>query len=219
MTLPLNFTPVATREHLLGLLAEASEIEHNLMCCYLYAVFSLKQGTDEGLSADELAAVQRWRRVILDVAIEEMGHLTMVSNIMVALGGSPHFGRQNFPIAAGYHPSGIVVKLAPFNAATLDHFIYLERPEGVEDCRRRRVRSADSLCAQATARPGDAKRAGLRDRRAALCRNCRGADPAVKRDGRRGAVLRRSGTPNRSGVGPDRRRGACRLLENGARGH
>jgi CDGSH-type Zn-finger protein/uncharacterized Fe-S cluster protein YjdI len=132
MTLPLNFTPVATREHLLGLLAEASEIEHNLMCCYLYAVFSLKQGTDEGVSDDELAAIQRWRRVILDVAIEEMGHLTMVSNIMVALGGSPHFGRQNFPIAAGYHPSGIVVKLAPFNAATLDHFIYLERPEGVE---------------------------------------------------------------------------------------
>jgi CDGSH-type Zn-finger protein/uncharacterized Fe-S cluster protein YjdI len=132
MTLHLNFTPVATREHLLGLLAEASEIEHNLMCCYLYAVFSLKQGTDEGLSDEELAAVQRWRRVILDVAIEEMGHLTMVSNIMVALGGSPHFGRQNFPIAAGYHPSGIVVKLAPFNTATLDHFIYLERPEGVE---------------------------------------------------------------------------------------
>jgi CDGSH-type Zn-finger protein/uncharacterized Fe-S cluster protein YjdI len=132
MTLPLHFTPVATREHLLGLLAEASEIEHNLMCCYLYAVFSLKQGTDEGLSDEELAAVQRWRRVILDVAIEEMGHLTMVSNIMVALGGSPHFGRQNFPIAAGYHPSGIVVKLAPFNAATLDHFIYLERPEGLD---------------------------------------------------------------------------------------
>jgi CDGSH-type Zn-finger protein/uncharacterized Fe-S cluster protein YjdI len=132
MTLPLQFTPVATREHLLGLLAEASEIEHNLMCCYLYAVFSLKQGTDEGLSDDELAAVQRWRRVILDVAIEEMGHLTMVANIMVSLGGSPHFGRQNFPIAAGYHPSGIVVKLAPFNAATLDHFIFLERPDGVD---------------------------------------------------------------------------------------
>ena len=52
MTLPLNFTPVATREHLLGLLAEASEIEHNLMCCYLYAVFSLNQGTDEGLNDD-----------------------------------------------------------------------------------------------------------------------------------------------------------------------
>jgi CDGSH-type Zn-finger protein/uncharacterized Fe-S cluster protein YjdI len=132
MQLPEHYTPLSSREHLLGLLAEASEIEHNLMCCYLYAAFSLKQSTDEGVSAPELTAITRWRRLILDVAIEEMGHLTLVANIMSALGGMPHFGRQNFPIAAGYHPSGIVVKLAPFNVNTLDHFIYLERPDGSE---------------------------------------------------------------------------------------
>jgi CDGSH-type Zn-finger protein/uncharacterized Fe-S cluster protein YjdI len=92
----------------------------------------MKQDADEDLSVDELSAVRRWRSTILDVAIEEMAHLTMVANIMSAIGGTPHFGRQNFPIAAGYHPSGIVVKLAPFNADTLDHFIFLERPEGLE---------------------------------------------------------------------------------------
>jgi CDGSH-type Zn-finger protein/uncharacterized Fe-S cluster protein YjdI len=132
MNLPAHFTPIDSREQLLSMLAEAAEIEHNLMCCYLYAAFSMKQDADEDLSVDELAAVRRWRRTIMDVAIEEMAHLTMVANIMSAIGGTPHFGRQNFPIAAGYHPSGIVVKLAPFNAATLDHFIYLERPEGVD---------------------------------------------------------------------------------------
>ena len=68
---------------------------------------------------------------MVDVAIEEMAHLTMVANIMAAVGGTPHFGRQNFPIAPGYHPAGIVVKLAPFNPETLQHFIFLERPEGV----------------------------------------------------------------------------------------
>jgi len=31
-----------SREQLLHLLAEASEFEHNLLCCYLYAAFSLK---------------------------------------------------------------------------------------------------------------------------------------------------------------------------------
>ena len=132
MRLPAHFTPIDSREQLLSMLVEAAEIEHNLMCCYLYAAFSMKQDADEGLSADELAAVRRWRRTILDVAIEEMAHLTMVANIMSAIGGTPHFGRQNFPIAAGYHPSGIVVKLAPFNADTLDHFIFLERPDGVD---------------------------------------------------------------------------------------
>jgi Ferritin-like len=33
---------VGTREDVLYLPAEAAEIEHNLMCCYLYAAFSLK---------------------------------------------------------------------------------------------------------------------------------------------------------------------------------
>ncbi len=132
LTMPIHFTPIDSREQLLSMLVEAAEIEHNLMCCYLYAAFSMKQDADEGLSSEELDAVRRWRRTIMDVAIEEMGHLTMVANIMSAIGGTPHFGRQNFPIAAGYHPSGIVVKLAPFNAATLDHFIFLERPDGVD---------------------------------------------------------------------------------------
>lgn len=132
MNLPACFTPIDSREQLLSMLVEAAEIEHNLMCCYLYAAFSLKQDVDEGLSADELAAVRGWRRTIMDVAIEEMAHLTMVANIMSAIGGTPHFGRQNFPIGAGYHPSGIVVKLTPFNAATLDHFIFLERPDGFD---------------------------------------------------------------------------------------
>jgi len=121
---------VDNREHLLGLLAEAAEIEHNLMCCYLYAAFSLKESPDEGLSSDELDAVKRWRRTIIGVGIDEMAHLALVANLTSAVGGVPHFERPNFPIAAGYHPAGIVVKLAPFNWDTLEHFIYLERPEG-----------------------------------------------------------------------------------------
>ena len=121
---------IESREHLVRLLAEAAEIEHNLMCCYLYAAFSLKEGLDEDLTEAELAAVQRWRREILRVAIDEMAHLALVANLTSAIGGVPHFGRLNFPIPAGAHPAGIVVKLAPFDRDTLDHFIFLERPEG-----------------------------------------------------------------------------------------
>lgn len=121
---------IENREQLIGLLAEAAEIEHNLMCCYLYAAFSLKQDESEGVTPDELAAIRRWRGQILHVAVDEMSHLALVANLMAAVGGVPHFGRANFPVPAGYHPAGIVVKLAPFNRATLDHFIYLERPEG-----------------------------------------------------------------------------------------
>src|SRR5262245_12873115 len=117
-----------SREQLVHMLYEAAELEHNLMCTYLYAAFSLKQGEAEGLTPEESAATARWRRAVMNVAIEEMGHLAAVWNITVALGGAPRVGRANFPLDPGYLPAGVVVKLAPFNEATLQHFIHLERP-------------------------------------------------------------------------------------------
>jgi CDGSH-type Zn-finger protein/uncharacterized Fe-S cluster protein YjdI len=119
-----------SREAVIFMLYEAAELEHNLMCTYLYAAFSLKSGTQEGLSAEQAQAVERWRGVLLQIAIEEMGHLAAVWNITSALGGSPRIGRSNFPLDPGYLPASVVVKLAPFNAETLQHFVYLERPAG-----------------------------------------------------------------------------------------
>jgi len=116
------------REVLLHALYEAAELEHNLMCTYLYAAASLKDGEREGLGAEEGAAVRRWRQALLGVAIEEMGHLAAVWNITSGLGGSPRFGRANFPLDPGLLPASVVVKLAPFNADTLQHFVFLERP-------------------------------------------------------------------------------------------
>jgi CDGSH-type Zn-finger protein/uncharacterized Fe-S cluster protein YjdI len=121
-----------TREQLIHALYEAAELEHNLMCTYLYAAFSLKDETEVD-TPEEADAVKRWRRAILDVAIEEMGHLAAVWNITSAIGGAPRFGRVNFPIDPGYLPAGIVVKLAPFNTDVLQHFIHLERPIGSQE--------------------------------------------------------------------------------------
>jgi CDGSH-type Zn-finger protein/uncharacterized Fe-S cluster protein YjdI len=119
-----------SREKLVHALYEAAELEHNLMCTYLYAAFSLKSPGDPGLTPQQAEAVARWRRAILDVAIDEMGHLAAVWNVTAALGATPRFGRTNFPLDPGYLPAGVVVKLAPFNQAVLQHFIYLERPHG-----------------------------------------------------------------------------------------
>lgn len=117
-----------SREHLLHALSEAAELEHCLMCTYLYAAFSLKTGADEGLSVAQREAVLRWRQEIVQIAIEEMGHLIAVWNITAALGGAPRLGRSNFPLDPGYLPAGMVVRLAPFDRATLQHFIHLEKP-------------------------------------------------------------------------------------------
>ena len=90
---------VPSREQLLHALYEAAELEHNLMCTYLYAAFSLRDGEAEGLNSVEAAAVARWRQAIVQVAIEEMGHLTAVWNITAALGGSPP-SRPSAPTSA-----------------------------------------------------------------------------------------------------------------------
>ena len=123
---------VAHREHLWWLLAEAAQLEHMIMCQYLFAEFSLKNGSSDGLTAGQAAAVERWRQTLHGIAVEEMLHLALVSNLMTAIGAAPVFGRPNFPQRSGYFPSGVQLDLLPFGEQALRHFLYLERPEGME---------------------------------------------------------------------------------------
>src|SRR5207253_11295786 len=74
------------REALIYMLCEAAELEHGIMCQYLFAAFSLKQGEDEGLSAAEVEAVRRWRGAVAHVATQEMLHLALVHNLLSAVG-------------------------------------------------------------------------------------------------------------------------------------
>ncbi len=107
------------REALIYMLCEAAELEHGIMCQYLFAAFSLKQSTDEGLSDAELEAVTRWRRVVAHVATEEMLHLALVHNLLSAIGAAPHFARPNFPAPAHHYPPGVNLTLVPFGEPAL----------------------------------------------------------------------------------------------------
>src|SRR5262245_27424673 len=120
------------REALIYMLYEAAELEHGIMCQYLFAAFSLKQREDEGLTADALEAVLRWRRVVAHVATDEMLHLALVQNLLSAIGSAPHFARPNLPAPARHYPAGVNLTLVPFGEPALRHFMFLERPEGME---------------------------------------------------------------------------------------
>lgn len=122
---------VETREELVYLLGQACEIEHGLMCEYLYAQFSLKRGLDEGLTEGQLARVQAWEKALIAVIKQEMLHLALATNILTAIGAAPHFERPNFPILSRWYPEGVQIALVPFGERALRHFIYLERPEGM----------------------------------------------------------------------------------------
>ncbi|HLI67136.1 MAG TPA: ferritin-like domain-containing protein [Caulobacteraceae bacterium] len=122
---------IQDREELFFLLCEAAEFEHSVMCSYLYAMWSLKRDVGEGVIADELAAIERWRRSLRQVALEEMLHLSLVNNLLTATGSAPHLWRPPFPVESERFPANVVMRLTPFSRRALDHFLYLERPEGV----------------------------------------------------------------------------------------
>ena len=71
MTHPTDLA-VNDREELIYLLTEAAEFEHTVMCSYLYAQWSLKRDESEGVTSRELEAINRWRRLMHSVAMEEM---------------------------------------------------------------------------------------------------------------------------------------------------
>ena len=122
---------VDTREELVYLLGQACEIEHGLMCEYLYAQFSLKRGTDEGLTPAQVVRVQAWEAAMISVIKQEMLHLALATNVLTAIGAAPHFERPDFPILSHWYPPGVQIALVPFGERALRHFIYLERPEAM----------------------------------------------------------------------------------------
>src|SRR5260370_15699950 len=123
---------IQDREELYYLLSEAAEFEHSVMCTYLYALWSLKRDADEEVTVEELKAIEGWRRSLRQVALEEMLHLSLVNSILAATGASPHLWRPEFPVHSGWFPADVVMRLSPFSAATVDHFMYIERPGGIE---------------------------------------------------------------------------------------
>ena len=135
------------REALIYMICEAAEMEHALLCEYLFAAFTLKEREDEGLTAAQLEAVGRWRAVVHGVAGQEMLHLALTSNMLTALGASPHLSRPNLPQPARHYPPGVRLALLPFGERALRHFMYLERPEGMD------LEDADGLEAVADASP------------------------------------------------------------------
>ena len=80
---------IENRAQLIYLLTEAAEIEHGVMCCYLFAAFTMKKSVDEGITQEQLDMINRWRGVIMQVAIEEMVHMCLACNLLTAIGAAP----------------------------------------------------------------------------------------------------------------------------------
>ena len=108
-----------SREQLIKLLKLAAELEHQLLCAYLITAYTVKQDETEfstGLSDSQREFMFEDGRgvfgngpriVLIEVAVQEMLHLALVSNLLAAVSCEPRddipfFARQNFPLTPKY---------------------------------------------------------------------------------------------------------------------
>ncbi len=149
--------PIDSREQLVYLLTQASELEQGVLCEYLFALYSLKRDPhdQDGLSAEQVAQITSWGRTLSQIAVQEMLHLALATNLLTALGGTPHFHRPNFPIRCQWYPPDVRIALVPFGETALRHFLYLERPDHID------VQDGDLFAAACECRPLTATAATL----------------------------------------------------------
>ncbi|AOR36056.1 hypothetical protein BFF78_37865 [Streptomyces fodineus] len=111
------------RDYTVLLLHIAAEIEHSLMVQYLFAAYSLGGPQVPGhLRAD----VRRWQEIVLGIAKEEMGHLLTVQNLLIALGGPVHLGREDYPWGTDFYPFPFTLRR--LTQETLARYICAESP-------------------------------------------------------------------------------------------
>ena len=140
-----------TREEVLDALKThlqtAAEIELATIPIYLYTYYSVNRGSSTGntLTRADLFG-NRAGSIIMSVAVEEMLHMTLVSNVIFALTGAP---AQLYGKAPGVYPTGlpnhnpkgpvgphggteVKIPLDKFCFDQLWHFLQIEYPEAAD---------------------------------------------------------------------------------------
>jgi hypothetical protein len=134
---------LTSREDLINALHLAAELEHNLMCQYLFAAYSMKRSVSEGLSEVQLEKTRGWGALMTLVARQEMEHMGLVLNLLTAIGGTPYFQRPNFPQRKSHYGKlGIKSELTRFDQETIKRFQAFESPHpepGPEFCATRGI--------------------------------------------------------------------------------
>jgi hypothetical protein len=124
------------RLEVVRLLREAAEIEHSLMLQYLYAAYSLKPAYQVLVGTGAPNATD-----LLGVSIQEMEHLMDVNRLLVELGASPVFIRQDFPFEADIYP--FALNLEPLSRKSLAKYTFCEAPARALD--KAHAKSPDDL--------------------------------------------------------------------------
>ncbi|MCX4698376.1 ferritin-like protein [Streptomyces sp. NBC_01352] len=117
----MTVSTIENRDDLLSYLNAAMALEHATIPPYLTAYYSIHSGTNSDAA-----------HIIRVIAVEEMLHLTLVANVLNAIGGEPDLTRPGFvPSYPAYLPDGendFTVDLRPFSPEAVETFCKIERP-------------------------------------------------------------------------------------------
>ena len=128
---------IENRDDLLSYLNAAMALEHATIPPYLTAYYSIHSSTNSDAA-----------HIIRVTAVEEMLHLTLVANVLNAIGGKPDLTRPGFvPCYPAYLPDGeddFTVDLRPFSPEAVETFCKIERPGKAPSADSRLVKTPDS---------------------------------------------------------------------------
>jgi len=111
-----TFTEASSPEQeAIWLLEVAAEIEHALLVEYLYSAYSI---------ASPRTAL--FRSALTNIAVQEMGHLITVQNLLLSIGSNVYFERQDESPQSSLDP--FPFKLEPFSKAVLAKYVLTEMP-------------------------------------------------------------------------------------------
>lgn len=124
---------ITSREQLIYALTEVVQLEHTLMCQYLFAAASIKSSVSEFKGErryHQFELARAWKRDLLVIGREEMQHMTYAINLLISIGGAPTVLRPNFPNRNRFYRekdgSGLLMTLEPFTLKSIERFIEFE---------------------------------------------------------------------------------------------
>ncbi len=130
---------ITTPEDLHAALRTAAELEHGLMCLYLFAAFTVQRDDPDPLRRHHILALER---ELLTIAHEEMRHLAYVWELQRNLGQPPHAQLPQFDVVERTI-GGIQwrwdLRLGPIDKPMCDRLLRFESPHDAGD-------ATDNVC-------------------------------------------------------------------------
>ena len=117
----MQLNRIHTLDELRNFLENALQLEHATLPPYLIALYSIRRDTNAAA-----------RKILHMVAVEEMLHMTLVANVLNAIGGQPDvLGKDFIPPYPTFLPDGeteFKVSVQRFSGVAIDNFLRIEQP-------------------------------------------------------------------------------------------